>query len=202
MPVIQVEQGTAEWLDLRRSHITATDISVIMGSNPFKTQAELFREKFGLVPPQASNAAMERGSRLEPEARAKACEVLGFDFYPVVIVSDDYPWAMASLDGISHLELCDVILEIKCPKEATHIEAIKGRIPEYYRDQMQWQMLVSKAEECSYFSYRPEFTLFPNFVIDVLPDKERQEQMLIKGYEYYQRLCTFDAPKEWKLAMK
>ena len=199
MAIIQVEQGTDAWLVMRRSHITATDISVIMGSNPFKTPAELFREKLGLSPPQESNAAMERGSRLEPEARARACEELGFDFEPCVIVSDAYPWAMASLDGLSSLELCDVILEIKCPKERTHVEAVDGFIAPYYLDQMQWQLLVSGAQACYYWSYRPEYKERPFAWLDVIPDKERQQLMIEKGYEFYQRLCTFDPPEEWTL---
>ncbi len=201
MAIIQLEQGSQAWLDYRRSHITATDISIIMGSNPFKTQAELFREKLGINPPQESNAAMERGSRLEPEARTKACEVLGFDFEPVVMVSDAYPWAMASLDGLCSLELCDIILEIKCPKEATHLQAIQKCCPSYYYDQMQWQMIVSGAKECYYFSYRPEWKEMPFAFVEIFPNEVRQEQMLIKGYEFYHRLCTFDEPVDWKLKM-
>lgn len=204
MAIISVEQGSAEWLKLRQSHITATDMSIIMGSNPFKTPAELWREKMGLTPPQESNAAMERGSRLEPEARAKVTEVLGYGFYPEVIVSDEHPWAMASLDGfVSLKDGIDLILEIKCPKEATHLDTVLNHsYPPYYHDQMQWQMLVSGAKECYYFSYRPEYTNAPWGYVSVLPDKEWHKQMLEKGYEFYQRLCNFDEPEEWKLKIR
>lgn len=199
--VINLEQGTDAWLDMRRSHVTATDVSVICGSNPFKTPAELWREKMGLAPPQESNAAMERGSRLEPEARAMACKVLKFDFEPVVIVSDEHPWAMASLDGISGAR--NIILEIKCPKEATHLDTFHGNgYPRYYYDQMQWQMLVSGAGECYYFSYRPECPQCPFAFVSVIPDKEWQKFMLVKGYEFYQRLCNFDEPEEWKINIR
>lgn len=201
MPIIDIPQGSPDWLKLRRSHITATDMSIIMGSNPFKTLAELWREKMGLVPPQESNAAMERGSRLEPDARECACEKIGLDFEPVVIVSDEHPWAMASLDGISGAG--NIILEIKCPKESTHLDTFHNKnYPVYYKDQIQWQLLVSDAAGCYYFSYRPECREYPFAFVSVLPDKEWHKQMLEKGYEFYQRLCNFDEPEEWKLAMR
>ncbi len=40
-----VRQGTPEWLDARRSLITATDIGVLLGLSPYKCEADLADEK-------------------------------------------------------------------------------------------------------------------------------------------------------------
>lgn len=209
MPTINVDQGSLAWLQLRQAHITATDISVIMQSNPFSTELELWESKLGMKEPISMNAAMERGQRLEPEARELANKIKFCSFDPVVIVSDEHHWAMASLDGYHECEsnkkfpeVCKLILEIKCPKESTHIEAIEGHIPAYYMDQIQWQLMVAEADICYYFSYRPEYKSAPYAIIDIMANKERQTEMIEKGYEFYRKLCSFEAPKTWTIRLK
>ena len=200
MAIINLLQGSSEWLSWRQSRITATDISIILGSNPWKTKLELFEEKLGLRPSQPLNAAMERGQALEPEARKLASSEIGTVFNPIVCESSKYPWLAASLDGISLGGYS--ILEIKCPKEFTHLEAINGNIAPYYLDQMQHQLLVTGADGCFYFSYRPEYLDQPFVIIEIEPDLEKQAEIIAKGYEFYTQLCTMSPPNEWKLNKK
>lgn len=208
MPQINVEQGSNQWLELRRFKITATDISVIIETNPFKTPLELWEEKLGIRAPQKTNAAMERGQRLEPEARELACNQIGMDFKPCVWESDQFPWAMASLDGycLYEPENTDLketsslnILEIKCPKAETHDDALDGKITPYYSDQIQWQLMVAQADMCYYFSYRPERTDKPYAIIEIYPDLEKQQQMILRAQEFHIQLCTFQPPTTWTL---
>ena len=42
-----LEQGSAEWLAARRQMVTSTDLPVIMGLSPYKSEATLAREKLG-----------------------------------------------------------------------------------------------------------------------------------------------------------
>lgn len=132
--VIDMEQGSPEWLALRKTKITATDASVIMGANPWKTKSQLYQEKLSDDPPKPPNARMQRGVVLEPIARALFCFKTGHHMIPKVIVRG---WAMASLDGINDR---DEILEIKCPGEKDHSLAMRGQIPEHYFPQLQHQM--------------------------------------------------------------
>ena len=37
MRIVNLEQGTKEWLEWRRQGITATESSVILGLSPYKT---------------------------------------------------------------------------------------------------------------------------------------------------------------------
>ena len=60
MGIINLIQGSPEWLELRKNKITGTDSSVLLGSNPFKTRLELWQQKMGLKEQDACNAAMLR----------------------------------------------------------------------------------------------------------------------------------------------
>jgi putative phage-type endonuclease len=197
MARIELEQGSPEWLAWRQSKITATDISIILGSNPWKSKLELFEEKLGLRPAQPLNNAMRRGISLEPEARLLASSKIGIAFEPCVFESEKYPWLAASLDG-----WCgeyNILLEIKCTGMEKHIEAISGIMPEYYADQVQVQLLCSEAEICYYFSYRPEYTEKPYAIIEVYPNIEKQAEIIAKGQEFYVQMCTMCPPVEWQL---
>ena len=68
MPRILIEQGSAEWLALRRTKITASDAGVITQLNPWKTPRDLFFEKYGFTQ-VIENEAMRRGTAMEPFAR-------------------------------------------------------------------------------------------------------------------------------------
>lgn len=201
MPIVNLEQNTPEWLAWRQSKLTATDIPVILGSNPWKKKLELWEEKLSLRPPQPMNPAMARGQALEPAARKLASELLDIDFNPAVVESLKYPWLAASLDGIN-LNKGDYILEIKCPKEFTHLDAANGNLPEYYMDQIQTQLLVAQAEICYYFSYRPEYIDQPYAIIEVYPNHEKHMEIVSKGYEFYVQMCTMCPPVEWELKKK
>ena len=194
MPVVKLEQGSEAWLAWRKSRVTATDVST-------KTKLELWEEKLDLRPGPELSLLMARGQRLEPEARELACQIIDINFEPVVIESTKYPWLAASLDGIG-IGKNQYILEIKCPNAKTHDNAMDNRIPEYYRDQIQTQLLVSEAEICYYFSYRPEHLGNKYAIVEVYPDKEKQSEIIEKGYEFYMQMCNFEQPVEWKLNQK
>ncbi len=196
MAFIELKQGSAEWLSYRQRKVMATDSPILMGTNPWKTSLELWEEKLGLREPQSLNDAMKRGQDLEEEARMLAIEKIGKEFHPCVYESDKFSFLAASLDGLS---ICgEHILEIKCPKEKTHLEAIQDIIPIYYLDQIQHQLLVTDAKSCVYFSYRPECTENPYVIIEVFPVLEKHQQIIEKAQEFYLQMCTMQPPTEWK----
>lgn len=202
MTIVSLEQGSEEWKKWRTSKVMATDVPVILGSNPWKSKLELWEEKLGLRPPTQLNAAMKRGQDLEPEARKLASDFLGMDFEPCVYQCDKYPWLAASLDGISINIKDPYVLEIKCPKESTHIDATNDIIPEYYMDQIQTQLLVIGAQICYYFSYRPEYKEKPYAIIPVHKYEKKQQEIIDKGQGFYIQMCRMDPPEEWVLKKK
>ena len=150
--VKQMEQGTEEWLQFRRKHITATDagksmqeVPVAWGS-PYACWIDKIMDR-RITP----NDAMKRGSELEPIAReAYSCKV-GVTFKPECVVSTKHPWMMASLDGLSTDHKSAI--EIKCPGMNTHNKARSGNMPSYYNSQLQHQMCVLGLDKMDYVSY-------------------------------------------------
>ena len=183
MQEIDLVQGSPAWLEWRKGvdlidgpRITATAASVCGGLNPFQTAHELWQEMLLRRPRQAVNPAMLRGQRMEPLARAAYMKFIGEDYEPICIQSKPYPWIAASLDGVDTFRTRGV--EIKCPmSSATHDMAMLGQVPDYYYDQIQWQLLASdgQIQEIDYFSYAPEFGEAKP--ITVKPDLIRQAQL-------------------------
>jgi putative phage-type endonuclease len=153
-------QGSPEWLEYRRSRITATDAATIAGYNPYKTVHELYEEKVN-GKEVFVNAAMRRGAELEDEARKKYEDLMSETFIPEVVTHPKHKWMMASLDGVN-IERTS-ILEIKCPGKKMFQIMSKLGPPDNYKAQMTWQMLCSGIKECQFFCYRQgeyDFTLY------------------------------------------
>lgn len=145
---LKIEQGSPEWHALRKTKITATDASVIMGVSPWKTRLQLYHEKISEENKTFVNEAMQRGTDLEPIARDLFNIEEGRKMVPVVVVLD---WAMASLDGFDFDDFG--VLEIKCPGEKDHSIALGGSIPQKYYPQLQHQMYVTGATIAYYYSF-------------------------------------------------
>ena len=88
--VVQLEQGTSEWLEWRHGGIGASDAPVILDENPWKTVDVLLRDKSGPVREPFQNAAMARGTALEPEARAAYIKKTGNQVSPACLQSNQY----------------------------------------------------------------------------------------------------------------
>jgi len=151
---IQLEQGSQQWLDFRKKGVGASDAIIIAGLSPWRTREQLLLEKRGLIEPQPVNSSMNRGMMLEPKARRCAEEMFETLFLPEVRISPVYPWCYASLDGICIDN--KILLEIKCTSKKNHALAKEGKIPEYYKPQLQHQMYVCGFDKCHYFSFDGE----------------------------------------------
>ena len=68
--LVELEQGTSQWLAWRHNGIGGSDASTIMGENRFESASKLLYEKRGSVILNSfQNKAMALGTKLEPEAR-------------------------------------------------------------------------------------------------------------------------------------
>lgn len=194
-----IEQGSAVWLELRKSKITGTDSSILTGSNKWKTKLELWEQKLGIREPDICTEKMKRGSELEEPARLLLNEALEIDFKPAVVISSGHPYMMASLDGLSPCRR--FMCEIKCPNIKNHEAAIEGIIAEYYHDQMQHCLAVTGCEKCYYCSYHPDH-IQKIAIIEVICNFTKQAEIIGKAYEFFMQLNNFDPPREWKLNKK
>jgi putative phage-type endonuclease len=195
MKIINTQQGSDEWKNLRLSKITGTDSSILTGSNIWKSKLELWEQKLQIREPDICNEKMKRGNLLEEPARLLLNTTLDIEFNPIVVISDKHPWMMASLDGISHC--MRFICEIKCPSLKSHEQAISGVIAEYYKDQMQHCLAVTDCEKCYYCSYFPDHKQ-EIAIIEIYPDLQKHAEIIDKSYKFYHDLCTMNPPQEWK----
>ena len=106
---------------------------------------------------------------------------------PLVVESTEFEFLGASLDGLS--DCGKYILEIKTGGYKLLQMAKDGVIPNYYMDQMQHQLLVTRADKCFYKVTHEEEE--KELVIEVLPDPEFVNRFMPKAREFW-RCVAFD----------
>ena len=197
MKWIDLEQGSDAWLAWRRSIITASDASIIMGTNPYCDEDELRKRKLGIFPEIKETHAIREGRRLEPIARDKFnSDYPGYDMRPLVVESSEHTFLGASLDGYGNkyyleepggcLMRTDCILEIKCGKKSFK-QAENKEIPKYYLSQIQHQLLVTGAEICYYYAFDGERAI----KLQVLPDPLFKEEYLPLAVAFWMSLIFY-----------
>jgi putative phage-type endonuclease len=155
--IVEMEQGSDEWLALRRKMRTASETATVMCCNPYQTPLQLARQKRQLDPPPPVTAAMQFGLDKEAEVREAASKYLAsteshpfyrtLSYHPTVLRGGDY---LASLDGM----MGDSIMEIKCPS-SPRSGALQNAVYEPHFWQMQHQLMVSGAKRCHYVVRHP-----------------------------------------------
>jgi putative phage-type endonuclease len=100
MTALALRQGSAEWREARRSLITGTDISVLLGISPFRCEADLADEKlYGIA--QESTLRMRIGSALEDLIASEYTAQTGRRVRRArgMVGHPSIEWAAASLDA-------------------------------------------------------------------------------------------------------
>jgi putative phage-type endonuclease len=172
--IVELEQGTREWLEWRHKGIGASDAPVVMGENHWKTVAQLLHEKRGRAPREpVQNAAMARGTLLEPEARRRYISKTGRDVRPACLQSSEYEWLRASVDGLTNSG--DVVIEIKCGEAVYRKTSQNGCAPDYYYGQLQHILAVTGLQSLDFWCYLPGL---PDLLVPVKRDNNYIERMM------------------------
>ena len=182
---INAPQRSPEWFEIRKGGITATGITAINGTSPYKTAYRLWVELTGQVEEQQAGAAAQRGQLLEQAVA---------DFYTLetgkklrksngIVRLKEHPWAMASLDRTVVGEP-DLLVEIKTSTSSAWSLA---PVPQMYLDQVQWQMFVTNAPWCDIAVLLGGLV----FRIErVTPDPIYQAQLYAKAVDFRNALAT------------
>ena len=135
----EIEQRTDAWFTARLGKVTASKISDVMAKTKSGYSAsrqnymtQLICERLTQSPTETySNAAMQRGTELEPIAR----ETYILNQFDVTVTDDG-------------------LIGIKCPNTWTHLEFMQSLKPKReYILQMQWQMICTDRKWCDFVSY-------------------------------------------------
>lgn len=116
--VISVEQGTDEWLDLRRCRITASRLGDVMAKPDTKRyeeyRQEIVLELLGNTHVEKSPEWARHGRENEPRALAGYEWKYGLDVaHDLFLISNKYDWLAASPDFL-HLPNYEAGGEVKC----------------------------------------------------------------------------------------
>ena len=143
---ISAPQRSPEWFQIRKGGITATGITAINGTSPYKTAYRLWAELTGQVGEQAAGAAAQRGQLLEQAVADYYTAETGKKLRKSngIVRLKEHPWAMASLDRTIVGDTTGLV-EIKT---STSSRWQLYPVPPEYVDQVQWQMFITGAEYC------------------------------------------------------
>jgi len=186
--VAMCDQGSAEWLGLRRGCLTASACSKVIGikGEPSKSatrESYLYELAAEIVTGGATenyvNAAMQRGTAEEPHARAwyetrvRPVREVGFVFR-----DESARNIGASPDGLC----ADRGLEIKVLLPANHCRylcamsaakaAASSVIQLEHRMQCQFAMWVTGIQQWDYLLYQPDVTRLPSRVVTIHADEK------------------------------
>lgn len=193
MKVINLDQQSDSWHAWRAGGVGGSDVSCIMGTNPWRSAYDLWCIKTGRKQQDPPNAAMMRGVELEQDARNAHMDDVGMLFYPVCVQDVTYEFMRVSLDGISGDNA--ILAEYKCPGVANHIKFLGGDIPPYYYDQMQYALGVTGAQEVHFVTYTDESNLQAYGMTLVARDEQRIKDIREKVREFWQCVQTDTPPQ-------
>lgn len=202
--IIAVDQRSADWYSIRAGRVTSSKANAMLAEGKKKGEEstqrrdlriELAVEQLTGKPKDDgtgySSRYMDEGEELEPEAigyyeavTGRAVRRTGFLKHTDLMVG-------ASLDG--DVQDCTGIVEVKCPKQHTHITYLLTQtIPLNYQRQILHQMFVSGAQWADFISYCPSLPEKGRLVML----RVRRENLDMKAYELALRLFLREVEQE------
>lgn len=178
MKIIEWPQGSAEWRQARAGLVTASRMCDVIAR--IKTgeaaarrdyRAQLVAEILTGEPQDSGyiNAEMQWGIDHEELARSAYEVATDCLVQPVgLVLHPTIERAGASPDGITA-----GVLEIKCPKTATHLQyLLDDRVPKDYEPQMAWQMACTGLPWADFVSFDPRLPEKMRLFVKRLPRDE------------------------------
>ena len=175
MIVLDVKQGSIEWLSARLGLPTASEFNkIITSTGNASSQKAAFMHKLlaelitdSPLETFQKTEWMDRGNELESTAVSLyefqndiETETIGFCLHDDKIAGAS-PDRLVGEDGL---------LEIKCPAPQTHVDyLLKQKVDSNYIPQVQGQLWITGRKWCDWISYHPEM---PPVIIRVERDEE------------------------------
>lgn len=157
----ELEQGTDDWLRARCGIPTASNFDqIITPTGKPSSSADRFMNTLlaewvtGLPGGMEPTTWMQRGTELEPEARAFYELDRDADVEQVGFITRDDGMIGCSPDGLVD---DSGMVELKVPSPGVHVEyLLSQQLPGKYRPQVQGQLLIAEREWVDFMSYSPD----------------------------------------------
>lgn len=165
MSSVEIVQRSPEWFAARLGKVTASRVADVCArtktgwsASRANYMAQIIAERLtGVAAETYTNAAMQWGTEMEPDAR-RAYEFrqdvdvveVGFVPHPTITMAGASPDGLVGGDGL---------VEIKAPNTATHIETILGgSVPAKYIAQVQFQLACTGRQWVDFVSFDPRLS--------------------------------------------
>lgn len=195
--IVRKYESKEEWLNDRSGRITGSRLKDILpGRNGEikKGRWELIAERlvgWAAIVEDSNEKAMDRGTRLEPEAMARFVKETGKKVDPSLLMwqREDDPMIALSPDGVIGKTAA---VEIKCLNAASHVEArVTGKIPKntagYEEQAAQYFCVNDKLKTLYFVFYDPRFPIGLDFFYLTISRKDIADR--VKEYLEEQREC-------------
>lgn len=182
MKIINLEQGTQEWLDYRKDRFSASVTPVLFGVGYHKVYQEAYyRYGGGKRPDISCIPAVQLGLEYEPKVRDFINVSLGRDFKSLVCEYEQDGRFIASLDGYDNGE----VLEIKVSECELIAYRKSHEVPLRYMYQVQHQMMVCNAKKALLTIAYPKYDGTLDIeLINIEPDRTMQDEIKSKWLEF------------------
>lgn len=172
MRIIEVEQGSTEWMSFREGKRTGTTLGKIFAKSrktgemydtekPLITFYQKVAERLaeGTGDDDGLESSRERGKDLEEEAITEAEQKLGLQLIRGNVWQADDENHIESPDA--YTKDLKTAVEVKCLSSARHIQAIVENKPpvEYYAEYLNYFLVNDKLKTLYVFLYDPRFYL-------------------------------------------
>ena len=197
-----------DWLKHRKDGIGCSDVSTIMGLNPYQSSIELFYYKLGEIADQETNIAMFMGGYME-DCVADLFQYYGEDqeemirnyesgnkVYKIqkvnaILTNDKYTWLLGNLDRLITSPK-KMVLEIKTIAGYAADKWEDG-IPPYFLAQTQAYMLLTGLNESRIAILKDGRYLE---VYSLTANEEFQQEIIIQCSAFWQRVISAKILKE------
>lgn len=199
MKELELEQGTREWLEVRKGKITGTRLKDVLKTDNLPLIYELIAELGSdEIEETFVNKAMQRGKDCEPVAISLYQHMTGVVIDSVgFCVSEENDMLALSPDGFTAERIGAI--EVKSPNTATHVKYILGdKIPSEYLPQVMTYFLVNtKLEWLDFISfddrYKPRPIWIKRVTREELKDQlvevnEKLDKFITKFSKYYEKI--------------
>ena len=164
-----IEQRSEEWFKQRIDMITGSRVGGILGLSPFATASDVMRsmvrEYHGAPSEFEGNVATEYGNEHEDAAIFALEQELGIQVQETGFHKHN-SWLGASPDGLTD----DAVVEVKCPygkRNAASAREFKcAQDQPHYYAQMQIEMFCANREECHFYQWAENASLYELVIIN------------------------------------
>lgn len=182
MELLNVKQGSDEWLQARAKHFTASEAPAMMGVSKYTSRDQLLAEKASGVTAEVSDAQQrlyDRGHESEDQARPLVEAIIGEELYPVTGTEGKF---LASFDGLTMDH--SIGYEHKLWSESLAEQVRSGELEPHYYWQLEQQLLVSGADKIIFATSNGTEEAFEYLEYTAVPGRR---EALIAGWDQFEK---------------